>query len=337
MTDYVKDGEEFLQHYGAKGMKWGVRKDRGNVGTIAKNSKIRRLDRKFERNLNKASTHRAIAAKATANYRNTDMKRINKKRMYSGKKVQRDELLKRKYMAEHRQAMLKHMDKVAAEMGTNASGTRQYKVLARPDGKVAIIVSNVKKDVKHAADDVEEITLNIIWGSDGLIADVKIDGDDEMTQFAMDGADFLEHFGKKGMKWGVRKDRGGATAGTSDGRANNKPPLNPHQKAQLDAASGTKRGKDRSVYKKSPKQLSEAQLKARINRMELEKKYNDLNAEPVGKGKKMVEEVMQNSGKQIATTILVGAGLLAAKQVIGKKFGEEAAAAITGKGKKKKD
>jgi len=68
--------------------------------------------------------------------------------------------------------------------------------------------------------------------------------------------------------------------------------------------------------------------------MELEKKYNELNTEPPSARKKAIDDVISNSGKQIATTVLVGAGLLATKKIIEKKFGEETANAIAGKKKK---
>jgi ribosomal protein S18 acetylase RimI-like enzyme len=34
MSDYFELGEEFLEHFGVKGMKWGVRKDRGSKGEL---------------------------------------------------------------------------------------------------------------------------------------------------------------------------------------------------------------------------------------------------------------------------------------------------------------
>jgi ribosomal protein S18 acetylase RimI-like enzyme len=34
MSDYFEDGREFLEHFGVKGMKWGVRKDRGSQSEL---------------------------------------------------------------------------------------------------------------------------------------------------------------------------------------------------------------------------------------------------------------------------------------------------------------
>lgn len=88
---------------------------------------------------------------------------------------------------------------------------------------------------------------------------------------------FLEHFGVKGMKWGIRKDRRSGKAKTS---------------------------------KEVAKTLTNKELTKRINRLNMEKQYSDLaKAEPssVAKGSKIVAGVVANIGgtaaKQAAQTI----------------------------------
>ena len=45
--DLIEHGEEFIQHFGVKGMKWGVRKDRIRKGRAEQeiNAKIQRKDK----------------------------------------------------------------------------------------------------------------------------------------------------------------------------------------------------------------------------------------------------------------------------------------------------
>jgi hypothetical protein len=112
----------------------------------------------------------------------------------------------------------------------------------------------------------------------------------------------VEHYGKKGMQWGVRKGRN--TRDTS-----------------------------RTVFKKAPKKLTSAELEKRIKRMESEKKYNDLNKRDIGKGQQLAADIITKSGKTLATTVLTGALILGVKLAIQKKFGSEAASAITKRGK----
>lgn len=82
---------------------------------------------------------------------------------------------------------------------------------------------------------------------------------------------FLEHFGVKGMKWGIRKDR-------KSGRGK----------------GGTKPGKS----------LTDTELKKRINRLNMEKQYSDLSkrqTSSIEKGSKVVAGVIGSIGQQAIT------------------------------------
>lgn len=117
---------------------------------------------------------------------------------------------------------------------------------------------------------------------------------------------FLEHFGKKGMRWGVRNKRSGVSKSKSS-------------------------SKHKTTFQKSPSRLTDAQLNTRIKRMELEKKYKDLNQKDVAKGKKFGGDILHNSGKQIATTLIVGAAMVGISAALSKKMNPEMAKSITGK------
>lgn len=116
---------------------------------------------------------------------------------------------------------------------------------------------------------------------------------------------FLEHHGVKGQKWGVRRNRN-------------------RVKTSRKTASKT-------TFQKPPSRLTDAQLNSRIKRMELEKRYKELNKNDVTEGKKFTSDVLKSSGKQVATTIIAGAALLAVGSALKKKLGPEAASAITGR------
>lgn len=119
---------------------------------------------------------------------------------------------------------------------------------------------------------------------------------DEMILNYGSSAD-LAHYGVKGMKWGKRK-----------------------------ASSG---GSSRTTFADAPKRLTTEELTKRIGRMEAEKKYNSLNRPDLTEGRKAVNEVLLNSGKRVANTVVTGASLLAIKKAIEIKFGPEAASAVT--------
>lgn len=114
--------------------------------------------------------------------------------------------------------------------------------------------------------------------------------------------DFIEHYGVKGMRWGRRKARGS-------------------------------RSTERTVYNRSPKKLTSAELDKRIKRMETEKRYNELNRKDVSRGSQLAHEILTNSGRTVATTIVTGAVLFGVKKALEAKLGAGAASAITKRGK----
>lgn len=110
--------------------------------------------------------------------------------------------------------------------------------------------------------------------------------------------DVLAHFGVKGMKWGVRKDR---------------------------TSSGSKKT---SRYSTGPEKLSNKELKARVDRMRTEQEYRKLNQRPSGslaRGAKAVGNVLSKSGQNAAstalTTVATAATIYGAKVAIDKSFG----------------
>ena len=97
----------------------------------------------------------------------------------------------------------------------------------------------------------------------------------------------LQHWGIKGMKWGVRRYQ------NKDGS------LTP---------AGKKRYSDSSSSKTDLSSLSDEEIRRKINRLQLEKQYRDL-MKPVEQkkrnaGKEFVQDVLRNSGKNIATQLV---------------------------------
>ena len=146
----------------------------------------------------------------------------------------------------------------------------------------------------------------------------------------------LKHFGKKGMKWGVRryqnKDGTLTEAGKKryarDIRENNARKKDNRMKIDgpdahrwvqedidrtkksIDEASNVTRQLDnlnQSVSKSKPvkmdlSSMSDAELRAKINRAQLERQYADLysqDSRQISKGKKIVDNVLEYGGKTL--------------------------------------
>lgn len=97
----------------------------------------------------------------------------------------------------------------------------------------------------------------------------------------------LYHFGIKGMKWGIRRYQ------NKDGSL---------------TSAGKKRYSDSSSVNDGIKDLTDQELRDRINRLNLEKQYRDLTTpsgqKQVSRGKQFVTSVLETSGKNIATQLV---------------------------------
>ena len=105
--------------------------------------------------------------------------------------------------------------------------------------------------------------------------------------------DVLCHYGVLGMKWGQRKNKGSIS--------------NKYHK------SNTVGRKIKNVVKNRPKKvnikkLSDDELRDKIKRLEMEKRYRDLKRDEVSAGRKLVGEILNNSAKRLGTSFLVGVG-----------------------------
>lgn len=101
---------------------------------------------------------------------------------------------------------------------------------------------------------------------------------EEKTKAILDELDSLNHYGVLGMKWGRKRGR-------SD-----------------DQNGSIRRKKDSKKLKKAEvKQMSDSELRQRLNRLQMEKQYSQLTKREKTAGEKLVGEILVNSAKQTAS------------------------------------
>ena len=142
-----------------------------------------------------------------------------------------------------------------------------------------------------------------------------------MTEFE---TDYLAHHGIKGQKWGVRRFQNPDGTRTEEGKKRYQ--VNDEQVKE-----------QRKMDMKNRRNLSDADLRKRIERFKLEKELKSLTEDDLTPGKKMAKDILKQVGTKTIATVATGAVLYGAKAVISKNFNvQEFANAVYNGGPKKK-
>lgn len=123
----------------------------------------------------------------------------------------------------------------------------------------------------------------------------------------------LTHHGTKGMRWGVRRfqNKDGSLTPAGKKRYSEENPNNDSNKETLSTQS-----------KKTVKNMTDDELRERIARLDLEKRYKELmkstSPQKSTRGKDFVMDVLEKSGKNIATQLTTYAMGTAVNKAFGK-------------------
>lgn len=128
----------------------------------------------------------------------------------------------------------------------------------------------------------------------------------------------MQHHGIKGQKWGVRRFQNADGSLTAAG------------KQRVSEVKKRTDSKNRGT-------LTNAQLKAKIERLQMEKQLRELTNQEVNSGKVYAQKILKDVGSRVLTTVATGAILYAGKAAVSGSFDtKEFANAIFNGGPKKK-
>lgn len=125
--------------------------------------------------------------------------------------------------------------------------------------------------------------------------------------------EYLEHYGVKGMKWGVRREQKRAYSATKK-QYKTRDPRKLSEEDQLNFTNDYQRKLDRNKARKTSdtrsadrkkydatrekklREMSDDELKAIVNRMNMEKQYKSLSTELYSPGKYYAQKFLKTSG-----------------------------------------
>ncbi len=298
MTDKV---DIFLKHQGVKGMKWGVRKDRGHEGEKAKTKTIAKLDKQYEKSFAGASGYIKVQNQM-AEHINARVASLNDK--HAGRDITDGSPGQKAYLRDYE----KLVDDAAAAsteaFGTNASGTGRAKITRYGEGYESTWQAQWE-DLKHADGDTC-IKITPKFNVKGFIVSTKL----EIIEKE------LKHFGVPGMKWGKHKAE---VIPDGEVRVNQKKPgtkvasaggkkIEAHPDA-ISAATSRQRAKASTTDA-----LSNDELQKLVNRMNLEQQYSNILVKEAAtsKGKNWVKQLrtVGKTANEVATFANSPAGKL---------------------------
>lgn len=258
--------EDFLSHYGVRGMKWGVHNgEKGLNGTrqerkaAKKESKLAYKAWKKEVGGEKVANEIFQEAVKTSG---PAIKAINNDRAFKGQDLTKDRRLASEYDRHVSQAFNDHM--AAASLNRTLTNTGRA-MLYQFDRNVGMMRATEVQAVVEHADDEGYPDFVADMDEQGKIISLRRAPEDEFLEQMDAAADFLEHYGVVGMKWGRRK---------SEARA--------ERAAMAKAPASEESVKLQKVHvqakvQKSTKALTNKELETAIKRMQLEQQYSKLS------------------------------------------------------------
>ena len=308
----MNDGlQSFLEHVGKKGMRWGVvranPKTKGRtLKDQAKDAKNYTLKEKVKQN-QKSNLAETITAQKGSTLRN----KIKAQKVKPGDKVyinkkQATDLVKEELNVRPGNKGLTRSGKPKGiTLKTKIKNSRDLPLLNEIRNQQGVTLKKKVKKAEKALGKKKYSSITVskptIVNGRKFVADFEFKlntktGEIEQKAMGNNGQDFLEHVGKKGMRWGVRK-----ASSTDSGSPKAAPKAAP------------KAGK----YAK-PEKLSNKQLKESVDRMRLEKDYASLVSEKKSQstGRRLLSKTLKTT-EDVAFDVLDKQGKRVANELIG--------------------
>ena len=344
--------DDILVHFGVKGMKWGVRKERYNKirnrtlkSTTVTTKYGEKVNVRQVQSTKTAAAIRSLTRRGTEDWLNFDDYDIS----VGGKKVGNATL--KRVSGDEINLQWLGIDSKFRGKGYATAVFGAAVEMGRKSGakKLTLEVPGNSPDAKHIYERagfkvVGEAEYDPLWGSltnmemdlreirhSGDLANFKVQlekallqtfrqfsPEEERRVFSTDqdliehGEEFIQHFGVKGMKWGVRKDR--IRKGRAEREINAEIQRNDKWGKSKKATSNSYSERvirDEIRSKTGVGRLSDAELSARLKRIKMEKEYEAILAEDREKfratitpGIRVARDILANVATNVMTDLV---------------------------------
>lgn len=304
--------EETLEHYGVKGMKWGVRRSDEELRKAASGSgkkaakaakKLEKRDEKWEKDSRSMKKFVEINNKMADRLNGPDgeFAKLNNNPKYKGKEFDDySEGIGKEYLTDVRKTYNRVLSDIADETPGSPSGKYKAEFFVTEDSFFPSMVIVPAGEAKHAEGD---LVVELEWDEKtGKV--VKIGGLSILEH--SDFYDTLEHYGIKGMRWGVRRSKKEISKDNAK-RAKEGKEVTPSKEAKAAKAAAAK------AKKHGLDALSNDELNQLNKRMNLERNYDQLMKDQSKreKGKSIV-------GKTLAAGATVNSVIAFSRSPVGK-------------------
>jgi len=258
--------QQYLEHYGVKGQKWGVRRAR------------RREHKDWKAKAKSPETANKVYQDAVKSFTPV-LEKLNKDPLFADINVNRAS--RRQYDAVVATIFNQHLVDASAQTFNPKTGRAMIYQMT-PDGMHMRAIESKLVGVEHAAGPPD---IRLIRDVNGYVISCEVEG--SMTQSDR-ARNFLAHHGVKGQRWGVRRTKAAlARAARREGRQ-------PSPEAI----------RAKALSKKKRSELSNEELRFLNERKNLEQNFNRLNPNAIAKGHNRTKAIIAVAGTAVALSNL---------------------------------
>lgn len=302
--------DEFLAHHGIKGQKWGVRREKTGHISVASSKQLKPRDRKAKDLYKSAANYSRAVQKDPSSFELAEakgqlrraLKRVNSMPKFKGVNLN-DPInsdIRTAYHEEVRNQTVgafRKANRNVSRVKKTALGVAVYVTLTSGVPVAALFANSYEAGLLQHDDDNYDLIFKPVFDDNGHVIDYEVEE-----------VGVIKHHGILGMRWGVRRSRAQLASGHTETVMKRKrgadkvakpsrkirKDLKAQKKFNKGASEDAQKAKTYQLKAKhgGVKQLTNQELSALNQRLQLEKTYSQLTPKQKSRGKQLLAATM---------------------------------------------